>query len=76
MWLAGGSRCERNPGHMPKLTQSDQSDLARYPVSLQQTIAALWDVEPAERASSQPNAEKAIHQHHKDRFGSGNFKHV
>ena len=35
---------------MHAITQADLPDLARYPVSLQHTIAALWGVEPEARA--------------------------
>lgn len=39
---------------MHRLTQADLRDLGRYPVSLQQTIAALAGVEPPARAGGLP----------------------
>lgn len=39
---------------MHRLTQADLRDLGRYPVSLQQTIAALAGVEPAACAVGLP----------------------
>jgi hypothetical protein len=39
---------------MHRLTQADLPDLARYPVSLQQAIVALWGVEPEPCAPAKP----------------------
>lgn len=39
---------------MHRLTQADLPDLARYPVSLQQVIVALWGVEPEPCAPALP----------------------
>lgn len=39
---------------MHKLTQADLPDLARYPVSLQQAIVALWGFEPEPCAPALP----------------------
>jgi hypothetical protein len=36
---------------MPLLTQSDLSDLARYPASLRSAAKALWGAEPANARS-------------------------
>ena len=41
---------------MHRLTQADLRDLARYPVSLQQTIAALAGVEPPALAGGLPGS--------------------
>jgi hypothetical protein len=46
---------------MPYLTQSDLSDLARYPASLRSAARALWGREPAAaRSGAAPRA--TIHQ--------------
>lgn len=65
--LATGNR------KMTRLNQSDLPDLARYPVSLQQTIAALWGVEAAERARTDPKTTTAGIARSNNRYGSGNF---
>ncbi len=42
---------------MPLLTQSDLSDLARYPASLRSAARALWGAEPAApRSGAAPRA--------------------
>jgi hypothetical protein len=44
---------------MPLLTQSDLSDLARYPASLRSAARALWGTEPM--AARSGAAHRAIH---------------
>ena len=53
---------------MPLLTQSDLSDLARYPASLRSAARALWGTELATARSG--TAHRAIVHHVKKRAGS------
>ncbi|WP_225205441.1 hypothetical protein [Novosphingobium huizhouense] len=43
---------------MHRLTQADLRDLGRYPVSLQQIIAALAGVEPSAGAGGLPDSDQ------------------
>lgn len=56
---------------MQRLTSSDFADLARYPVSLQQTIAALWGVEQDSRAPANPDTTPALQRRQQDHNKSG-----
>lgn len=56
---------------MQRLTSSDLADLARYPVSLQQTIAALWGVEQGSLAPAIPDTTPAQTRRQQDLKGSG-----
>lgn len=53
---------------MPLLTQSDLSDLARYPASLRSAARALWGAELA--ASRSDTAHRATIHHIKKGAGS------
>ena len=53
---------------MPLLTQSDLSDLARYPASLRSAAKALWGAELATARSG--TAHRAIIHHIKKGAGS------
>ena len=52
---------------MPLLTQSDLSDLARYPASLRSAARALWGAELAARSGA---AQRATINHIKKGAGS------
>lgn len=58
---------------MPLLTQSDLSDLARYPASLRSAAWALWGAELAARSGAAP---RAIIDHIKKGAGSPPGDHI